>query len=312
MPTSIINKSIHSLATSMESSWWNLAKDASQPDNMPCGVRHEAVLCQIAFFEIKLYLHLPYMLKTATNPRYEFSRNACFDAAKKGLIAYHSLQHHRSMVWRIHYDCQVVDFIGFTTAVVFLLGLLGYGQNGNYENSENEADWQLIDRTLDIVRTELPSRDSALAQQSYQTLKFLSNARYGNSTCSGDVDPMINIPYLGTLKIGKSRFAEIAKQRALNKSAALTPDSLNGSTAQQMPTPPNPQPLDQSMLSNITEQPLISYNGFYMPELDNFGFDMSQGDGGMGSTAPDAGTYWWQANGNMDIDQDWNWFMNGG
>lgn len=268
----------------------------------------------MTFYKVKMYLHLPYMLKTATNPRYEFSRNACFDAAKRGLQTYHALQSNFFRFTRTFFDCQVMDFIGFTCATVFLLGLLGYGRpqiaNGNYKNSEDEADWQLIYKTIDIFRDYAPHRCSAVTQQSYQCLEFLSKTRDCEGTCDDGCDPVINIPYFGTLKIGKSKFAEIVKQRFTNIPMAPTPDSHCGGTVQQMPTPPDPQPLEQGIHPSSNAEPLISYNGFYMPDLDNFNFDLSQGDGRFGGAAPDFNANSWQMSANVDIDQDWNWFGN--
>ena len=302
----------HSLAAQWDSKWWDLAKDAVPQDVVEFGISHEARMAQMIFFEVKMYLHLPYMLKTATNPRYEFSRNACFDAAKRCLQTYHALQSSYSMVLRKFYACQVIDFVGFTSAVVFLLGLLGYGRpqhaNGVYKDSEDKLEWQLINKTLEIFRDNSPMRNSAVSQQSYQTLNFLRLARDCEGNC-GNADPVVNIPYFGTLKIGKSKFAEIAKQRSTNNSTAPTPESHNGCTAQQMPTPPDPQPLERCVPPNSADDPLILYNGFYMPELDNISFEMPQADGSFGGAAPDPLPNWWQMNANTDIDKDWNWFM---
>ncbi|KAI9686646.1 MAG: hypothetical protein M1822_003657 [Bathelium mastoideum] len=308
-----LDQELDDLAAKMGSQWWNLAEEPASESLDDLITSHEERISQITFYLVKMNLHLPFMLKTATNPRYEFSRNACFDAAKRGLQTYLALQSNFSKVMRTFYDCQVIDFIGFTNAVVFLLGLLGYGrahhQNGQFRNSEDEADWQLIDKAIEILRDYVPSRQTGVTQQCYQTLNFLRGARDCDGDCGGKIEPIITIPYFGTLKIGKSKFAEIAKQRSLNSSMAPTPDSQNGCNVQQMPTPPDPQPRDQGVPS--CNDPLISYNGFYMPELDNFNFDISQGDGRFGGAALDSGSGWWQTNANADIDQDWNYFTNG-
>ena len=308
----ISNELVYRIAAKMGPEWWDLTKETTLDDNDEFASVHEAQISQITFYKVKMYLHLPYMLKTATNPRYEFSRNACIDAAKRGLQTYHSLQNNFFRFMRTFFDCQVMDFIGFTCATVFLLGLLGYGRPQitfrNYRDPEDEADWQLIYKTIDIFRNYAPHRSSAVTQQSYQCLEFLSKTRDCDGKCDGKEDPVVNIPYFGTLKIGKSKFAEIAKLRSTHISIAPTPDSQCGGTVQQMPTPPDPQPLEQSIAQNSNSDPLISYNGFYMPDLDNFNFDLSQGDGRFGGAAVDPNANWWQTNGNMDIDQDWGWF----
>ncbi|KAL9078695.1 MAG: hypothetical protein Q9157_002381 [Trypethelium eluteriae] len=310
-----LDQELDDLAATLDPKWWNLAEQTAHQDDVDFGIAHEARLALITFYEVKMYLHLPYMLKTATNPRYEFSRNACFDAAKKGLEIYHLLHCNYSKVLRSFYDCQVIDFIGFTNAVVFLLGLLGYGNSKtakrDVRDTEDEADWQLVYKTIDIFRENPITRYTAVAQQSYQALNVLSRCRDCKGDSDGQSEPIINIPYFGILKIGKkSKFAEIAKQRSANNSTAPTPDSQTGCAVQQMPTPPDQRLPDQNPQSN-TGAPSISYNGFYMSELDNFNYEMSQGNGGFGGAASDPGAYWWQLNSNVDIDKDWNWFMSG-
>ncbi|KAL9091634.1 MAG: hypothetical protein Q9165_004710 [Trypethelium subeluteriae] len=310
-----LDQELDDLAARVNPKWWNLGEQTAHHDDVDFGIVHEARLAQIMFYEVKMYLHLPYMLKTATNPRYEFSRNACFDAAKKGLEIYHSLRCNYSEALQSFYDCQVVDFIGFTNAVVFLLGLLGYGDSKNAKrdlrDAEDETEWQLVYKTLDIFRESPTIRYNAVAQQSYEALDVLSRCRDCKCDSSSQSGPVVNIPYFGTLKLGKkSKFAEIVIQRSANNSTAPTPESQAGCAIRQMPTPPDQRLPDQSALSN-TGAPSISYNGFYMPELDNYNYDISQGSGGFGGAASQPGANWWQLNANVDIDQDWNWFVSG-
>ncbi|KAI9695774.1 MAG: hypothetical protein M1820_008446 [Bogoriella megaspora] len=312
-----LDQELDNLAARMDPSWWDLTKEAPPDDEYSLGVLYEAKMAQITFFEIRLYLHLPYMLKTASNPRYEFSRNACFEAAKKSLQTYHSLHNTSSRIFRRSYDCRVVDFIGFTSAVVFLLGLLGYGRQhylgGAFQFSEDPADWRLIERTIEIFGEESSRDNSSVAQQSYETLKFLCKVRdcEGTTCDQKDSDPLVVIPYFGTLRVGRSKFAEIVKQRSASNSCLLTPESQAG-CAMQQPSPPTAVPTSTTSM-NPADQ-VIQYNGFYMPEQTDFGtglnFPMPQGDGGFGGAMPpDANAFSWQNVPNMDIDQDWNWFM---
>ncbi|TKA73207.1 hypothetical protein B0A49_04241 [Cryomyces minteri] len=275
-----IDQQLDNIENDMPPEWWDVAT-ARQAGAATLAELHSRLLTQICAHQIRLYLHLPFMLKSANNPRYGYSRTACFGAAREMLRIYHLLTVEFAP---LSYECKVIDFIAFTAAVLLVLGLLGYGRLDSSNNAlQEESDWALIDITLEIFRQASTEKEPGCAAHPNGTAK-------------------IAIPYFGTISVGRGRgFTNV---RQTDSTGLPTPDASSyGQESLATNTP-----LSQQELNSFTEDPLITYDGFYM-SANPLPPGQQDATGGFENAFSDPSGLMWQGVPNADIDQDWSWFM---
>jgi hypothetical protein len=304
----------------------------------------EKLMGQICFHQIRVYLHLPFMLKSASNSRFTYSRTACLNGSREVLRLYQAL---RTGGVQPLYECKAIDFIGFTAAVLIQIGLLNFGavlQNSNPK--EIEADVRLIEISIDIFRRASSEKGGKVALQSAQVLEKML-AKYKGGSVDHDECTAENefvIPYFGTISI--KRGGKVVKPPphppALSPSALSSRSSAALSQAQFTPTSEVPSTIGSDLFSHPTQSvnltpktsisagtnqtsafsftndisPFATYNGFY--NWDNLntedgsttaGLNTQINDDSMNNFPLPTNNFSWQHM-PMDIDQDWSWFLN--
>ncbi|KAJ4301152.1 hypothetical protein N0V90_003242 [Kalmusia sp. IMI 367209] len=172
----------------------------------------ERLMAQMVYHQIRVYLHLPFMLKSAVNSRFTYSRTACVNGSREVLRLYQAL---RTGEVQPLYECKAVDFIGFTSAVLIVLGLFNYGATNTPMNpKDREEDVRLIEISIDIFRRASSEKGGKVALQSAEVLEKMLNKfknEFGrpagakceptelDDECSGMTEFVI--PYFGTLHI---------------------------------------------------------------------------------------------------------------
>jgi hypothetical protein len=252
----------------------------------------ERLMAQIMYHQIRVYLHLPFMLKSQSNPRFTFSRNACVNGSREVLRLYQAL---RTGEVQPLYECKAIDFVGFTSAVLIMLGLFNFGGAvAGKVPKDQEEDIRLIEISIDIFRRASSEKGGKVALQSAEVLeRMLKKYKTGwgpgaTGKCDGENDFVI--PYFGTISIRRGaqrappppfkKPAPLSTSGAqLNTSMApsgsisasplqITPSSENSSSglfSQQqhhLSSTPGGASSTSSNTGFFTE-PFISYDGFY-------------------------------------------------
>ncbi|CAI6341669.1 unnamed protein product [Periconia digitata] len=258
---------------------------------------HEKIMTQVVYNQIRVHLHLPFMLKSQTNTRFSYSRTACLSGSREVLRLYQAL---RAGVVQPLYECKAVDFIGFTSAVLVMLGIFNYGAHSSVVSlKEKEEDIRLIEISIDIFRRASSEKGGKVAMQSGDVLeKMLQKYRAeqagqidNDPDCHGPDKMEFVIPYFGTISIqrgGKSatfddtpekvaaRKATAAHATATRPNPQLTPASDTASsvdffsrstTSNPGLTTPSTNPTSsasplQGQQSGFGD-PFVSYDGFY-------------------------------------------------
>jgi hypothetical protein len=219
---------------------------------------------QMVFHQIRVYLHLPFMLKAASNSRFSYSKTACLNGSREVLRLYQSL---RTGHVQPLYECKAIDFIGFTAAVLILIGLLNFGMGSQSSTSgptpkDIEEDVRLIEVSIDIFRRASSEKGGKVAAQSAQVLEQMLSKFKGTSLdheegpCSGKSDFVI--PYFGTISI-KRGGQLVKKGPGLPSRSPSMMSSRSPGTSAQLYTPTSEKP-SQSSVSDIFSQPTQSLN----------------------------------------------------
>ncbi|KAF2749620.1 hypothetical protein M011DRAFT_474979 [Sporormia fimetaria CBS 119925] len=254
----------------------------------------ERLMGQITYHQTRVYLHLPFMLKSSTNPRFCFSRNACVKGSREALKLYQAL---RPGNVQPLYECKAIDFIGFTAAVLVMLGLFNFGgSSGSMERKEQEEDSRLIETSIDIFRRASCEKGGKVALQSAEVLDGMLKrfkAAWGDAPgvasgeCSGASEFVI--PYFGTISIRRGKQKEAAPpipaSKAYTKPALFTSTTQAGATGHSSNTSlvtPSSETTGSDLFSqNLSSSsntistpasstggpffadPFVSYDGFY-------------------------------------------------
>ena len=297
-----LEQELNNYAAQLPAEWWSVQPLIDCDDANVAYEWQEKVLGQIAFNQIKAYLHMPFMLKSTNQQGYDPSRKACIDGSREMLGLYHMLRAEGTPL----YECKAVDFVGFTACILLVLGLLGYGGQTFHNPQRDADDWVLIERSMEIFKRASSEKGGKVAAQSYRALEQLHKVK--NFDVSGpETDPnmvtKIVIPFFGTISV----------QRGQSFKHLATPtSSMPASRPITNPTTPD--------IVNITHQaasayssmdPQVMYDGFYIPQ-STFDPQLAPTDDQLASYMSNSnsnGFGWPNSIGNMDLDSDWSWFM---
>ncbi|KAL0254684.1 hypothetical protein SLS55_009206 [Diplodia seriata] len=343
-----LDQELDTMVDSMPAGWWDTQSQLLHAiDPVQTVTLRERLLAQICFQQLRVYLHLPFMLRSASVPnsaKFEYSRTTCYSASRELLTLYHFL---RGGNGEPLYECKVIDFLGFTAAVLIMLGLLGYSRlhNANgaagYQNQNiltEEQDWRLIEMTMDIFGRASNEKGGKVAAQSLKVMQQLSSVR--NRDVAGEdteCTQRIVIPYFGAITIRRGRnFGDTSSKKST--AAVRTTDTSKVSSSAAVPgvtasahsmSPPStihqppylPSPCtSQNQHSNSSSvngdpnglnNPYIAYDPFLFPgAVDPQAW--AAGEDGLESLMSGShGGPWQSLVSNMDIDQDWAWYMGG-
>src|SRR5438046_1458331 len=130
-----LDEQMDTIASSMPEGWW--ATPAELPGPGPeLDQLIERLVQQFYFFHVRIYLHLPFIVKSATMFPYDHSRLACMEAARQMLRRFVILR--AEVQGACLFECKTTEFVGFMAAVVLLLGLSGSSNMSNPRDSDED------------------------------------------------------------------------------------------------------------------------------------------------------------------------------
>lgn len=238
-----LDQDMNAFANKMSPEYWHIDPLPKSADTNSTLEWQDRILGQICFHQTRVYLHMPFMLKSTTNPQYDHSRQVCFGAAREMLRLYHVLRADGTPI----YECKAIDFVGFTAAIVIVLGLLGYGRLAqNHDPQSDERDWNLVEHSTEIFKKASTEPGGKVAEQSYKALQTLSAVRnYSIEGASQESDPndhaKIAIPFFGTITIKRGeRFKHISPSPNAIVCAKGSPIPIQSPTSQASPSASSP------------------------------------------------------------------------
>lgn len=230
-----MDQDLEEIAKEMPNSWW---------DPSPCAQYTPEECCDrliMRFFHnfIRILLHLPFMLKSTTERRYQYCHDAAIESSRSTLISYKDL---RSLAGVNPYICKVIDFQAFTAAMLLIIHLLGYSEESpNHSKEQDEKDWNLVKATTDILRRAATESGGTVAAQSANILGAVCNI-----PCTGPIYNLtckITVPYFGTITVAPGKkLADRSVQPHTQHQGSMPPQSCNEACPNQLCTPPQSNP----------------------------------------------------------------------
>lgn len=280
--TIVIDGELAALAARMPPDWWNHPIDPTDILNE----MYSHVLPQFWHHQARTLLHLPFMLKAATDKRYEYNRIATLESAREMLHRYRIFRPAQGFSSLV---CKVLDFQVFTPAMVLVLNLFGLSENDSArEKQEADQDEELVIAIYDILHQASLETEGGVTTQAARALRMFCRKR--RDPCPlGATTGKVVIPYFGTVVFGRGKsFTNEEyihdKSKAVQQPVQLpTPETI--STEGSISDPSNMDNFLATMPSDL------NFGGYPLQQTQNAPFD--------------GGAF---ANVNFDLDQDWSWF----
>ncbi len=200
-----LDQEMDDLAQSVPKDWWGMT-DASAPS---IEEHFDRLLSQFYFHLVRKLLHLPFMLKSSADKRYQYSYTAALDSSRDMIRFYGALRGSDTVG---PFICKLIDFQAFSAAMLILLNLYGYSYGSRKNTRQDQSDSALVDTTIEILRRASKEAGGIVAAQSLKALEMIAEARHG---CTKEHDAQgtvkVSIPYFGTLSVGAGKNFHIPK-----------------------------------------------------------------------------------------------------
>jgi hypothetical protein len=190
-----IDQELEECKNVMPKHWW----ETEPGEHMPLAEIANMFSAKFTYQNIRKLLHLPFMLKSAPDPRYHFSRIAALEASRE-MIKYYRIM--RDVDRPVFSECVLADFQVFTAAMVLLLNLLGQlsHSKGWPPSDQTESDWDIITSITNDLRRVAKAGSPGVASQASRMLDDLCQLRFSASD-NGNKTYQASIPYFGKLTI---------------------------------------------------------------------------------------------------------------
>lgn len=244
------------------------------------------LVTQLFHYSLLSQLHLPYMLRSSPERKYDYSKITCVNSSRESLTRFITFRSFN----QVAYCCRMVDFIALMAAMTLLLAHLD-GHRNKYDNfllHQRFSDRAMVEKVLENMENLSKLNMDVLSHKSAEVLRsllaieadaaeggaFRADNLPGSEMGSGeDRSNMLNIciPYFGTIKITKSDL--IFKEAA----------------DPTLPPPPQPPPPPPTSQPSEPRRPLESPPANTLPAAQPQGRDLqstsllphSQFDGGL-------------------------------
>jgi hypothetical protein len=241
-----IDTLLQKAAAEMPPQWW-LIPNLVASSSGGIEVLHETIrlMDQFTHYHLLVRLHLPYMLRSSPDRRYDDSQNTAVNASRETLARFIAFRTSNPA----HYYCRGTDFLAFISTTVLCLAHLDsvdrrqrLAQNSHTSTVFNPlthsrpSDRGMMERTLDVIESMARAGTDAIASKIARILRHLltieahaaSGTSYNTNSFKGDEEELechgkltdggkglnVHIPYFGTINF---------EPRAWSKSVSTTP-----------------------------------------------------------------------------------------
>lgn len=204
--TQEIDEKLERLARSMPDSWWETPSAPWPTDPRALACQDSRLMAQFSHYQMESLLHLPFLLRSATDHRFEYNKSICLKASREMIWRYICL---REQATTPSFVCKIIDFQAFTSVVILILNLLGPQPSAPspyipYSNHSNAQDWQVVDRVVSLLSDPSAAIDEAVATQGIKVIRTLSAiGRNSGPHASTSGAMKLAIPYFGTISIAR-------------------------------------------------------------------------------------------------------------
>ena len=189
--TQQIEERMDQLSMQMSQSWWEIPSLDSTERSLAVSALLDRLLAQMFFFKLKSLLHLPYLIRAASETRYEHSRSTCLTACREVIFRYLAFRKARNMLLK----CRVLDFSVFLVTIFLILGQVEPCSSEIHDKEWKVRDKWLIEEVISSLDTVSSRGAEPVARQSVEVLKKLLAVNTTSQSLR------VTIPYFGVINV---------------------------------------------------------------------------------------------------------------
>lgn len=239
LETMKIDQELEDARNSMSPEWW----DALPAPHMSTRSIRDMFVAKMIFHNNRKLLHLPFMLKSFKDRRYELSKINALESSREMIKYYQIFRSSQSL-----FVCNLLDFEILTASMVLVINLLSrYKSSDSFDPLQDESDWNLISSTLEMFERISVGSSYPVAKQAAEVLRQFSKARYGCDPNDFDMTYQVVIPYFGKLRIGAAECGISGSTRSMSTQMSSQMHTPAASTGEAL---------------DFQVEPLISFDGY--------------------------------------------------
>lgn len=194
--TQRIGEQLVSFAEEMGSAWWELPTTISKTRAKEAFEQFERVMCQIWHFQLEMLVYLPFMLRAASDRRYEHSHISCLNASRNLIKRWITIRDSNTTIL----FSNLLEFEAFIAATTLLLGILASPKSANLDVLEERyEDFQLVETVVEnFERLKQQGAGMSVGDQSIKVIRMLQ--RFLNGEDFPD-KLRLDIPFFGVIMI---------------------------------------------------------------------------------------------------------------
>ena len=219
--TQELDRDLQKAAKTIPSKWWLPPDLVSAKDEQTLFLDVRILSVQMLHYNLLNQLHIPYMLLSSTDSKYEYSKIACVNASREMLLRFVTLRR----INRIACSCRTADFLGLMAAITLVLAHLDSHRRPSLADSLLShlylSDRAMMEQAQENMEEVSRLNADALSAQSADLLRRLlvieAEAADGHKTRASSVsvqtpanfkdaedghdDARVYIPYFGVIKV---------------------------------------------------------------------------------------------------------------
>lgn len=206
--TQEIDLELEASAKCMPPKWWDAPHLDSFADDERLWDTIAKTLAQIHHYTLILLLHVSYMMRDTSSPRYDYSKTTCVRAARQLLSRFLMARTHTVSA----YSCRRVDYAGLIAVMTLCLSYLGKRQSEVWENGRIREDLSLIENVRSRMEHISRASGDRLSREAVgiidQLVPIIAKAAgdaevqlSGRKHSGGSKEIQFSVPFMGAVTI---------------------------------------------------------------------------------------------------------------
>ena len=192
--TSDIDLELEECKDLMPAEWWALTQSLHMSDDALFSVS----VMKMKYHNIRKLLHLPFMLKSYEDPRYDCSRLICLESAREMIKIYRTMRDEERPLLKM---CDMMDFQAFTAAMILVVELLARSQfSVHYDPQQETSDWNTVNSIIRDFKRISATMVCSVPEQAAHLLEDFYITHHDPTTAHQTVY-QATIPYFGKLRV---------------------------------------------------------------------------------------------------------------
>lgn len=292
--TQTIDEDIDKAQREIPESWLSIPTLHTESRSQEVAAEYQRLVSQMWFFQLKIFVHMPFAFRAVKDQRYEYHKLTCMTACEEVLRRYIALR--KPEIAQMY--CAVIDFVAFIASTTIILLTLQKLQldKGDMKRAQ-DANIALVRETfetMDLFATNNPKE--RMTRRGAEVLRTLLSVYADSETDNSTTN--LDIPFFGKVSIIRPANA----QQTPSSTIPFVPDMPTSLTNRPLMAgiiPREPRYVEGTVLSPTTtlSYPTISFDtNVFTPSYPSVDLDWNLGAGDnifFGDGLSDMGTGSW-------------------